>query len=256
MKITSEQIKMALKTTFPAPGWRVFFEVGNDTGARTRRHADAVAMGIWPSNGHLVHGFEIKVARGDFLVEMKNPTKSQAVFQFCDRWSLVTPPGLVKVDEVPEPWGLMTFNGTSMRTVKQAPKLDPVPLTPGFVAAMLRRAGEADDALLQASYHKGVEETQAKFHKRMEDWKAREQRVRAQAETTAVEKLGAYHELFGDMSRYQIERMAPVLKAVQQISVSATVQRLRGLRDRFKEIDEAVAPLVAEMEDDVFGDLL
>lgn len=42
----SADIKAALKRAFPAPGWQVFYEVGNDTGARVSRHADAVAMGI------------------------------------------------------------------------------------------------------------------------------------------------------------------------------------------------------------------
>lgn len=31
---------------YPSPEWAVFFEVGNGTGFRTRRHADAVAIGI------------------------------------------------------------------------------------------------------------------------------------------------------------------------------------------------------------------
>jgi hypothetical protein len=97
--------------------------VGNDTGARVRRHADAVSIGIWPSTGHRIHGFEVKVSRADFANEMKNGAKAEAIMQFCHHWSLATPPGLVRVDELPPTWGLVTFDGKTLRTVKQAPRL-------------------------------------------------------------------------------------------------------------------------------------
>lgn len=166
-KVTSSDIKMGIRNSFSG-GYQTFFEVGNDTGTRVTRHADAVAIGIWPSTGHQIHGFEVKVSRTDFLNEMKDPAKSQAIFKFCHRWSLATPPGLVKVDELPPNWGLVTFDGKSLRTVKQAPLLTPEPLSPGFVAALVRRAGEVDDSLITAAQNKTRLEMEATFKQQME----------------------------------------------------------------------------------------
>jgi hypothetical protein len=50
-KVTSADIKIGLRTSL-AKGYQVFFEVGNDTGTKVTRHADAVAIGIWPSTGY------------------------------------------------------------------------------------------------------------------------------------------------------------------------------------------------------------
>jgi hypothetical protein len=156
-KITAADIKLGIRSS-RAAGYQTFFEVGNDTGARVSRHADVVSVGIWPSTGHQVHGFEVKVSRTDFLNEMKNPAKSQAIFRFCHRWSLATTPGLVKVDELPPNWGLVTWDGRVLRTVKQAPLLTPEPISPGFVAALVRRAGEADATLITAAVEKAKRE--------------------------------------------------------------------------------------------------
>lgn len=227
MKLKSADLKLALKRAFPSPGWQVFYEVGNDTGSRVSRHADAVAMGIWPSNGHLIHGFEIKVSRGDFLNEMKDPTKAQAVFQFCDRWSLVTPTGLVKADEVPGPWGLMTFDGKSLRTVKQAPKLDPSPLTPGFVAAMLRRAGEADEKMISAAVAAERSRANDERQRAVRDAVERDQQNRRTTADRELEELNAYRAIFPRMSKWEIEGLAPFLKMAKQFGTAEGGSRLR-----------------------------
>src|SRR5688500_11844491 len=52
-KLTSADLKIGLRASKGA-GHQVFFEVGNDTGSKVTRHADAVSIGIWPSTGHQV----------------------------------------------------------------------------------------------------------------------------------------------------------------------------------------------------------
>lgn len=184
------------------------------------------------------------MSRADFLNEMRDPTKAQAVFQFCDRWSLVTPVGLVKAEELPEPWGLMTFDGRTMRTVKSAPKLVPVPLTPGFVAAMLRRAGEADDAILGAAIAAERARLDAMFEKRLQDSLIRDREHRMRKAGDGVEKLAAYENLFGDMPSYQIEAMAPLMKVIEKIGIvggwSSARHMMTTLEKSAREIREAV----------------
>lgn len=230
-KVTSADIKMALRKTFAAPGWQVFYEVGDDTGSRVRRHADAVAVGIWPSTGHGIYGFEIKVSRADWANEMKDPTKSWAIMQYCHRWGLVTPPGLVKADELPDNWGLMTFDGKSMRTVKQAPKLTPVPLTPGFVAAIVRRAGERDDAVIASAEERG----RALERERMERmraeqpitaWEANNLKRRVEEAEATVAKI---KEVLPDLSTYNIDQYAHAIKAVRGAGISGHYNGIVGL---------------------------
>ncbi len=174
-------------------------------------------MGIWPSNGHMIHGFEIKVSRGDFLSEMKDPTKSQAVFKFCNRWSVVTPTGLIKAEELPQTWGWMTFDGRSMRTVKQAPALSPEPLTAGFVAAMLRRSGEADAGLIAAAVRaeteRLVKERENAVERAVNDYKRRS----ATKAERGVKRLEAYEAIFGKMETWEIESLKPYLDIVRSI---------------------------------------
>jgi hypothetical protein len=146
VKVTSAHVRAALRVRYPAASYALMFEVGNGTGHNTSRHADAVAMGLWPSRGLEVEGVEIKVSRQDWLNELKNPEKAEAVAKFCDRWWIAAPKGMVKPDELPMTWGLLELDGDTLRQKVAAPKLDAVPLTRTFLAAMLRRASDADHA--------------------------------------------------------------------------------------------------------------
>lgn len=143
-KITSTDLKQAIGAAFSAPAYQTFFEVSNETGYGIKSYADAVAMGVWPSTGHEIHGFEVKISRGDFLNEMKNPEKAMPIMQYCHRWSLVCPAGMVKLDEVPATWGVYWFKDGAVRKARQPPMLEAKPLTAGFVAALVRRAGQID----------------------------------------------------------------------------------------------------------------
>lgn len=149
----------ALAKAFPAPQYAFFEQVANGTGSRQDRWADAVAMGIWPSRGLLIHGFEIKVERRDWLNELKNPAKSEPVQKFCDRWWIVTPKGLVTPTELPPTWGLIELDAAHRcHYAVTAPELQPEPLTRSFVAAVLRRANEHLNEILVRERHVAREE--------------------------------------------------------------------------------------------------
>lgn len=132
---------------YPAPEWATFFEVANATGSAARRHADAVAMGIWPSRGLLLVGFEIKDYRSDWLREQKNPAKAEAIVSKVDRFYLVTIPGVVTdLAEIPDTWGLLEADAARRRLLvkKTAPDMGRAkgPIDRGFMAAMLRKVPE------------------------------------------------------------------------------------------------------------------
>lgn len=133
----------ALRERYRAPEWAIFFEVANGPGSTLRRYADAIAMSLFPSRGLDLHGFEIKQSRSDWLHELKQPEKAEEIASYCDYWWIVVPDkALVKLDEMPAPWGLISMQGKVLRQIKAAKRLEPKPLDRKIVAAILRRAHE------------------------------------------------------------------------------------------------------------------
>lgn len=137
----------AMQGRFCAPAWALFQEVGDSTGHARSHSADAVAMSLWPSRGLDLHGFEFKSSRADWLRELKNPQKADAIAPFCDFWSVVAHSAEVcnsdRVDELPREWGLFVLAGKTLRQVKAPIKREHVtPIDRPFLAALLRRAHE------------------------------------------------------------------------------------------------------------------
>lgn len=137
----SAPIEAAIATRYTSPEHALFFEVSDAAGFGASRRADAVAMSLWPSRGLLVHGFEIKESRADWLRELRNPAKSAPVQKYCDRWWVVVSDGAIVVDgELPKTWGLLVLQGKKLVQKVEAPALQPVPLDRSFVACLLRAA--------------------------------------------------------------------------------------------------------------------
>lgn len=141
--MTSDEVLALLRAKYCPPHAVLLAEVANGTGSHARRHADAVAMGCWPSTGMELEGFEIKVARSDWLRELKEPAKHAAVAEYCDRWWIVCPPDVLVPDEVPKGWGVLIAKEGGLRAARPAPLLEAKPLTRTFVASLLRNSVEA-----------------------------------------------------------------------------------------------------------------
>lgn len=146
-KPTSSAIKAALRLKYAAPKWAVLEEVRNATGllkkrfGKKPRYADMIAMGLWPSEGLEIVGFEVKVSRADWLAEISDEKKAVAVKQFCDRWYLVThSEKIVKDGELPAGWGWLVVEGLKVREIVPAPKLSSQPITREFLASLMRNA--------------------------------------------------------------------------------------------------------------------
>lgn len=154
--LKTAQLHALLKAKYAGAAYAMLWEVADATGFGKSRNADLVVMDLYPSRGLELHGFELKVSRGDWQRELKDPLKAAAVAQYVDRWWIVAgDKSIVKVDELPAGWGLMVPTKTrdALRVVKPAPRLKPEPLSREFVAAMFRRACEAspyEEVLTQA----------------------------------------------------------------------------------------------------------
>ena len=104
-------------------GWYVFDEV--QAGPGVQRFADVVAVQTYWSRGIKVEAYELKSYRSDWLQELKNPDKAEAIAKHCDRFYIVAAPGIVKLEEVPAGWGFLECRPPSnrLRQLKAAPDL-------------------------------------------------------------------------------------------------------------------------------------
>ncbi len=98
-----------LRARYAAPEWAFASELSLIPGFIRGRRADAVALNCWSSGkwGLTFLGFEIKVSRGDFLAELKDPKKRLETYPDVDGVFFATPKGLVAKAEVPADCGLI-----------------------------------------------------------------------------------------------------------------------------------------------------
>lgn len=94
---------------------------------------------------HARDGYEIKVARADYLAEIRNPEKRRLGMLMCNRFTFATPAGLVGPDEVPADCGLVWVHPyeegrlADVEDVVRAPWHDRGPPTVRFAAELARR---------------------------------------------------------------------------------------------------------------------
>lgn len=151
----------ALRKHYPPAEFALLPQVGNSTGFGTNRHADAIALGLWPSRGMHLHGFEIKSYRGDWKRELENPAKAEEIAAFCNHWWIVAAHDNIVKDDLPAGWGLFVYDAEakSLTKKKAAPFREGKAVDLGFIAAMLRRAQEVvtPDGLIAAARAEGLE---------------------------------------------------------------------------------------------------
>lgn len=259
----SADVRAALARKFAAPEYALFYEVGDATGGRSRRWADAIAMGLWPSRGLALQGFEIKVSRSDWLSEMRNPAKAEAIARFCTYWWIVTPPGIVKDGELPEGWGLYEVQANGLRCVKPAPKLEPQPIDMPFLAALLRRADEHAKSTVREAVAKETEALRASVATRIKDGIEDERRHIRSLDESARSTLEAIKKAAGigpgsdtDMSLtrwFDGEAFGRAVGMVHRLGIAKTYG---GLADVSRQLQPllttagAIEPLLAAMKAD------
>lgn len=132
-------------------------QVRNAAGFEAQRTLDAISMGLWPSRGLRLHGYELKCSRSDWLRELKDPAKAEQFLPMLDFFWIVTSKDVVREDELPENWGLLVAqkNGLVQKVPADAlcdltPAARKRPLPPGidrsFLASLLRAAVRQHDA--------------------------------------------------------------------------------------------------------------
>ena len=119
---------------------------------RTMRTADFLAQDCREAQGIHLHGHEVKVSRSDWLTELADPSKADAIKRYCDFWWLVIPDRGIVRDDLPDDWGLIALDRTGkLRVVRRAPKLDPEPHPPTFRASLMRAVAKTAQRLAVAA---------------------------------------------------------------------------------------------------------
>lgn len=159
-KHTAEGLLAMLRVKYAPPAFAIISEVPNATSFDKSRSCDAMAFGCWKSEGILIHGFEIKVSRGDWLSELQDRSKAATFEPFCHHWWIVAAPGVVKLEELPGAWGLMEPSGNGLKIRSAADLRMPQPVSTQMLAAFMRRActQAASQAELKAARDAGYSE--------------------------------------------------------------------------------------------------
>jgi hypothetical protein len=216
VKVRSSDVKAAIAAMHAPPSHQTFFEVSNATGYGIKSYADAISMGVWPSTGNEIHGFEVKVSRSDFLSEMKNPEKAMPIMQYCHRWSLVCPAQMVKLDEVPATWGVYWCKDGALKKARQARLLEAKPLTVAFVASLVRRAGEVDTAVVS----KAVNDARKQWDERKQRDIESEVQRRVGSRDKAAELLAAMEAEYGEtLHEWDIQRLCKAVSVAARLGL-------------------------------------
>lgn len=133
-----------LRNKFPANEYVLICEVSDKSGFSRSRSLDYMLINLWESRGLAITGIECKSHRTDWLKELKNPAKQENHFKYCDHFYLLTDKeNVAKLEEIPATWGWVHINEKGiLKTMKAAPKLQPIPVDRSLLCAMMRRAAD------------------------------------------------------------------------------------------------------------------
>jgi len=254
-QVTSATIRALLRAHLAESEYALAFEV-SDMAKGAQRRADAVAMGLWPSRGLPIHGYEFKVSRQDWRAELRNPAKAEAIGQWCDMWWLVTAPRVIKPGELPDLWGHMEVQDGKLVVVKEAPRKEAQPIDRRFMASLFRRLSIVDNddfaralemrvelkrSELAEQYAKDARDNETRFEGRIAETKARYERT--------MERVADFEALTGlpldQLSRYGND-LGQAVRFVLDSKIFGTYRSVEALRNELARslavLDDALAP--------------
>lgn len=244
--MNSNDLIKLLKARFCQPAWVTISECSDRTGFRNRA-ADLIALGIWPSRGLEIVGFEVKASRTDWLNELKNPAKADVIASQCDRWYLaVTDKSIVQPGELPAKWGLIVPHGAITKIEVEAELEKKGDVKRSFFMAMIRRIVEGtvpkDDVekRVEAGLAEAIESKMSN-----DEWKLQNAEDKFKRLT---ERVDAFQKASGlniaDSWKHDPTEVGKAVEIVLRHGVDGKVKQLEWLVTRLREI-----------ADDVSGDL-
>jgi Trp operon repressor len=215
--VSTDDMRSAISRRWKAPEYAIMWEVGDATGARHSRLADAVIMGLWPSRGIDLQGVEIKVYRSDWQRELKDPEKAEQIARFCDFWWIHAAPDVVREEELPQGWGLRVYDGRVWTTKVEAERRKAEPVSREFLAALLRRSDQQASKEAKRLADEMLADERAKIDQRVQQGIAERTRLSASLATVAEE--------FENATGLSLERLAKHGEARYAARITAALMK-------------------------------
>ncbi|MEX0718662.1 MAG: hypothetical protein WD066_18860 [Planctomycetaceae bacterium] len=260
---STDEIEGLLESRYAGGAWAVLFQVPNGTAGGKSRTADALAMGLWPSQGLHLHGHEIKVSRSDWQKEMQDVAKAEAIAHFCHFWWLVAPEHVAKLEEIPPLWGWMVPTGSGLRVRKPAGiRTDRQSPDDHFLAALFRVMVRDINRGASAQEIRKAREDGERAAKEHRAWTAKSQVERAERDARELrETIETFKAASGIDLRSWENRLCvrEIAKAVQLIVDGGDpLAALKGDLERFvrhaDNLREAAVTALAELPAGEEGD--
>jgi len=254
VKLTTRQLLLG---KFPPEQCVLIREVSDASGHSRSRSLDYMAIQLWNSRGLSVTGIEQKSNRGDWLKELKQPAKQENHFKHCDYFYLLTDKeGVAKLEEIPPTWGWYHCKNSKIITMKEAPKLSPLPIERSLMCAMLRRAADKTGYVHS-------EDIESRILSRIE-MALKQQSYEGKNAISELKKLSEIVKKFEDESGIKISdrweynwsnkiSIGNALKLVMNGTVDTLYKQLQNLENRSQEITKAIK-LNLESFDEKIGD--
>lgn len=122
---TAKEVLDILEKRHLPPEWIFIRELRIGTGyvgrawnSKSGIYIDGFALNCYPSKSMQRIAYEVKVNRGDFLSELKNPEKREPFMRYANQFFFATPVGLVKPEEIPDEVGLIEIHGDGFWKIK------------------------------------------------------------------------------------------------------------------------------------------
>jgi len=235
MSMRESDVIHVLRKRYAPEEWCFLAGVRKATGfsyGGSMRTADAVAMNMFPSRGLPLVGFEVKVSKGDWQKELKDPSKAESICRYMDNWYIAAPEGIVQKSELPSTWGLIVIKEDgSSRVLVQAPVLTPESIPKAFWASLFRESMRqmSQEAEIKSRLEPMVQEQLKIERNRWESTIGYEAKSAIQRAIQAEEKLKQMVDAFGGETWN--EDIVEICKVARKIiigekSVDSTYKRI------------------------------
>lgn len=239
------QLMEKLAAKYAPPHWMFLEEVRDATGFDSGRAADAMALGLYRSRGRDLIAFEVKVSRSDWLLELKNPDKAEAIGRYCDYFYLVlAEEGIIQPGEVPEPWGVYVARPKKLVQIKAAQRLEAAPISRLLLCSLVKSAADAREEILRAGMKEEIR-AGVKGERATWDYRLRTAEEKAQRTKEAVEAFeaasGVAINQWGDAEGNR--KIGTAVRAI--LEGGAELRRMVNRLERMKEISADVGKQAA-----------
>lgn len=138
--MTSDEIAGLLKAKHPNCICVEELRISSGASRGSGQRIDLWAMEEWPSKGFKRVAYEVKISRGDYLREIRDPLKRRGAKLVAQEFYFVAPDGVIKPEEVPYDCGLIVVRDGELVIEVDAPQLPDSAPTWGFVVSLVRSA--------------------------------------------------------------------------------------------------------------------